>query len=204
MWHYCRGLERKVSVLHAMEARAKTIREALARACETVRLSTRAGAPVDVVQWMAKCCACEWRVCTMNAASEWQAVMSRRFRRGLIENIYLIFGTWIFEIIYLACTSRLLPILCCALWRNSSPCLRVQAPPLARQLYNNRNQRAEARELALWLQFFDMSSSSLTLSPSSSSTSLLETIPISKSSDSFLGWNYCMRLLPFSLYSASS
>ena len=46
---YGRGQERKVSILHAIEARAKIIREALARAGETVkrrRLAARACAPV--------------------------------------------------------------------------------------------------------------------------------------------------------------
>ena len=48
MWRYCRGQERKVSILDAMEARARTVR--VARAGETVkrrRLAARDGAPVD-------------------------------------------------------------------------------------------------------------------------------------------------------------
>ena len=66
MWRYGRGQERKVSILHAMEARAKIIREARARAGETVkrrrlaaragetvkrrRLAARAGVPADAAQ----------------------------------------------------------------------------------------------------------------------------------------------------------
>ena len=38
MWRYGRGQERKVSVVKSMEARAKRLREALARASETVKL----------------------------------------------------------------------------------------------------------------------------------------------------------------------
>ena len=50
LWRYCRGQARKVSILDAMEARAKTVREALARAGETVkrrRLAARDGTPAD-------------------------------------------------------------------------------------------------------------------------------------------------------------
>ena len=50
MWRYGRGQERKVSILDAMEARAKTVREARARAGETDkrrRLAARDGAPTD-------------------------------------------------------------------------------------------------------------------------------------------------------------
>ena len=51
MWHYCLGQERKVSVLHAMEERAKIVREARARACETCRrLAARAGDTADAMQ----------------------------------------------------------------------------------------------------------------------------------------------------------
>ena len=48
MWRYCRGQERKVSILDAMEALARTVREAQARAGETVkrrRLAATDGAP---------------------------------------------------------------------------------------------------------------------------------------------------------------
>ena len=56
--------------------------------------------------------ACEWHVGTVNAE-----VMSRRAKQGLIENIHSMFGTLIFEIIYLACPSSRLPkfLLRCAL-----------------------------------------------------------------------------------------
>ena len=37
MWRYGRGQERKVSILDAMEARPKTVRDARARAGETVK-----------------------------------------------------------------------------------------------------------------------------------------------------------------------
>ena len=50
VWRYGRGQERKDSVLHAMDARAKIIREALTRAGETVkrrRLAARADVPAD-------------------------------------------------------------------------------------------------------------------------------------------------------------
>ena len=50
MWRYSRGQERKVSILDDMEARARTVREARARACDTVkrwRLAARDGAPAD-------------------------------------------------------------------------------------------------------------------------------------------------------------
>ena len=50
MWRYCRGQERKVSILDAMEALARTVREAQARAGETVkrrRLAATDGAPAD-------------------------------------------------------------------------------------------------------------------------------------------------------------
>ena len=50
MWRYCRGQERKVSILDDIEARARTVREARARAGETVkrrRLASREGAPAD-------------------------------------------------------------------------------------------------------------------------------------------------------------
>ena len=50
MWRYGRGQERKVSIMAAMEARAKTVREAWARAGEMVkrwRLAARDGAPAD-------------------------------------------------------------------------------------------------------------------------------------------------------------
>ena len=50
MWRFCRGQERKVSILDDMEARARTFREARARACETVkrrRLAARDGDRAD-------------------------------------------------------------------------------------------------------------------------------------------------------------
>ena len=50
MWRYGRVQERRVSILDAMEARARTVREALARAGETVkrrRLAARDGTPAD-------------------------------------------------------------------------------------------------------------------------------------------------------------
>ena len=53
MWRYGRGQERKVSILEAIEARARTVREARARAGETVkrlRLAARDGAHADAAQ----------------------------------------------------------------------------------------------------------------------------------------------------------
>ena len=53
MWRYGRGQERKVTVLQAMEARAKRLREARARAGETFQLQQQAarhGASADVAQ----------------------------------------------------------------------------------------------------------------------------------------------------------
>ena len=47
MWRYGRGQERKISVLHAMETRAKIIREARARASETVKRRRLAERVVD-------------------------------------------------------------------------------------------------------------------------------------------------------------
>ena len=50
MWRYGRGQESKVSILDAMEARPKNVREARARADETDkrrRLAARDGAPAD-------------------------------------------------------------------------------------------------------------------------------------------------------------
>ena len=50
MWRYGRGQERKVSILDAMEARARTVREARTRAGETAKrrqLAATDGAPAD-------------------------------------------------------------------------------------------------------------------------------------------------------------
>ena len=50
MWRYGRGQERKVSILDAIEARARTVREARTRASETAkrrRLAATDGAPAD-------------------------------------------------------------------------------------------------------------------------------------------------------------
>ena len=84
MWRYGRGQESKVSILEAMEAPARTVREALARACETVKrqqLAATDGALLTRRQedsrWFASCFA------------PVRATCSRERQRGKVKHLLL-------------------------------------------------------------------------------------------------------------------